>query len=73
MEQINAYSRFSFTRWLIFIMLTFVTEIHLVHVCTDLADHHLVLVVVTGQVRQDTSSTGHHINVITAEQLDQSS
>lgn len=40
---------------------------------THLADHHLVLVVVTGQVRQDTSSTGHHINVVTAEQLNQSS
>lgn len=43
------------------------------HVCTDLADHHLVLVVVTGQVRQDASSTGHHINVVTAKQLNQSS
>lgn len=42
------------------------------YACSHLADHHLVLVVVAGQVRQDASSTCHHINVVTAEQLHQS-
>lgn len=42
-------------------------------VTTDLTDHHLVLVVVAGQIRQNASSTRHYINVVTAQQLDQSS
>lgn len=37
-----------------------------------LANHELVTVVVAGQVGENASCTGHHIDVITAEELNQS-
>ena len=38
-----------------------------------LADHHLVLVVVAGEVGEDAGGTGHHVDVIRAQQPDQGS
>lgn len=42
-------------------------------IVAHLADHHLVLVVVASQVGQDAGGARHHVDVVTAKQLDQSS
>ena len=37
---------------------------------SDLADHHLVVVVVTREVGQDSGGTRHHVDVIGTQQPD---